>query len=299
MKGFFQGFLKESFFRLVFGIRKEWRTFLAVTAGDVLIAFAMVVFVMPNRFPDLGVAGLSVLSNYIWGISPAWVLLTANGALMAWAWRELSPRFVIWTGYSVSLIAFLVKVFEFIPQLNLEDKFMAAVLAGVIKGLGTGIIFRAGGSTGGIDIPGMALRKRYGIEMGQFSICVNTLILGFSAFIVGIQASIYGVVALYVYGIVVDNTSRSFDRRKQVFIITNYPHEISEFITKDLGRGVTLLQGEGGFSGQERTVLLALLEPRQMVTLKHFLAAKDPKAFMSVNDASEVLGKGFKSWENL
>ncbi len=263
------------------------------------MALAVVIFIMPNRFPDLGVSGLAVLSNYVWGISPSWVILIGNAILMLWAWRELSPRFVIWTLFSIILFSFLIKVFEFIPFLNLNDKFMAAVVSGVIKGFGAGLILRMGASTGGLDIPGMALRKRYGIEMGQFSISCNSVILLLSAFVVGIQSTIYGVVALYIYGIVLDNTTRSFDRRKQVFVITNHPHEVSGFITGSLHRGVTLLHGEGGFSGKERIVLLALLEPRQVVALKRFLAENDPHAFMSINEASEVVGKGFKSWKSL
>lgn len=291
--------LKKTLFHLGSALRSEWQTFAAVIVGNVLMALAVVIFIMPNRFPDLGVSGLAVLSNYVWGISPSWVILIGNAILMLWAWRELSPRFVIWTLFSIILFSFLIKVFEFIPFLNLNDKFMAAVVSGVIKGFGAGLILRMGASTGGLDIPGMALRKRYGIEMGQFSISCNSVILLLSAFVVGIQSTIYGVVALYIYGIVLDNTTRSFDRRKQVFVITNHPHEVSGFITGSLHRGVTLLHGEGGFSGKERIVLLALLEPRQVVALKRFLAENDPHAFMSINEASEVVGKGFKSWKSL
>lgn len=295
----FFSLLKKTLFHLGSALRSEWQTFAAVIVGNVLMALAVVIFIMPNRFPDLGVSGLAVLSNYVWGISPSWVILIGNAILMLWAWRELSPRFVIWTLFSIILFSFLIKVFEFIPSLNLNDKFMAAVVSGVIKGFGAGLILRMGASTGGLDIPGMALRKRYGIEMGQFSISCNSVILLLSAFVVGIQSTIYGVVALYIYGIVLDNTTRSFDRRKQVFVITNHPHEVSGFITGSLHRGVTLLHGEGGFSGKERIVLLALLEPRQVVALKRFLAENDPHAFMSINEASEVVGKGFKSWKSL
>lgn len=295
----FFSLLKKTLFHLGSALRSEWQTFAAVIVGNVLMALAVVIFIMPNRFPDLGVSGLAVLSNYVWGISPSWVILIGNAILMFWAWRELSPRFVIWTLFSIILFSFLIKVFEFIPFLNLNDKFMAAVVSGVIKGFGAGLILRMGASTGGLDIPGMALRKRYGIEMGQFSISCNSVILLLSAFVVGIQSTIYGVVALYIYGIVLDNTTRSFDRRKQVFVITNHPHEVSGFITGSLHRGVTLLHGEGGFSGKERIVLLALLEPRQVVALKRFLAENDPHAFMSINEASEVVGKGFKSWKSL
>jgi uncharacterized membrane-anchored protein YitT (DUF2179 family) len=145
----------------------------------------------------------------------------------------------------------------------------------------------------------MALRKRYGIEMGQFSIYINMGILALSFFVVGLESAIYGAVGLYVFGIVLDNTTRSFDRRKQAFIITHIPDEVSAYINLTLHRGVTRLDGMGGYSKQPRPVLLTLLEPRQAMQLKKFLAENDPTAFMSVVEASEVLGKGFKSWKSL
>ena len=285
-----------NFFREVKG---EWKAFLAVTAGVTIQAMAVVLFVLPNRFPDLGVSGIAVLSNYVFGISPAWVILISNALLMAWAWKELSPRFVLWTAWAVVLFSLLLKAFEFVPVPLIGDKFMAAMVSGVIRGLGAGIVFRVGGSTGGLDIPGMALRKRYGIEMGQFSIYINLGILVLSFFVIGLEAAIYGAVGLYVFGIVLDNTTRAFDRRKQALIITNIPDEVSAYINLTLRRGVTRLDGIGGYSKQPRPVLITLLEPRQAISLKKFLAENDPNAFMSMTDAAEVLGKGFKSWKSL
>lgn len=285
--------------RVLREIRGEWKSFLAITAGVTVQAVAVTLFVLPNRFPDLGVSGIAVLGHYVFGISPAWVILGINLLLMIWAWRELSPRFVMWTMWAVLLFSVLLKAFEYVPVPVIGDKFMAAVVSGVVRGLGAGLIFRVGGSTGGLDIPGVALRRRYGIEMGQFSIYINTGLLSLSFFVVGLESAIYGAVALYVYGIVVDNSIRSFDRRKQVFIITNIPERVSEYINISLQRGTTRFEGVGGYSGQKRPVLMTLLEPRQVVALKKYLAVNDPKAFMSVSVASEVLGKGFKSWKSL
>ncbi len=285
--------------RVLSEIRDEWKAFLAVTIGVSIQAVAVVLFVLPNRFPDLGVSGIAVLSNYVFGISPSWVILILNALLMIWAWRELSPRFVMWTMWAVLLFSLLLKLFEFVPVPVIGDKFLAAMVSGVLRGLGAGLVFRVGGSTGGLDIPGVALRTRYGIEMGQFSIYINMGLLGLSFFVVGLDAAIYGAVGLYVFGIVVDNTTRSFDRRKQVFIITNIPEEVSAYINLSLHRGTTRFEGVGGYSKQKRPVLMTLLEPRQVIPLKRFLAENDPKAFMSVSDASEVVGKGFKSWKSL
>ena len=152
---------------------------------------------------------------------------------------------------------------------------------------------------GGIDIIAVALRKRYGIEIGSFSVAINLIILGLSLGIVGLHSTIYGVVALYVYGVIIDNTMHSFDKRKQAFIVTNIPKEVSYYIIHTFNRGATLLHGEGAFSGQERFVVMTLLDKRQVAALKDYLKRNDPDAFVSICDAAEVLGKGFKSWKSL
>ena len=131
------------------------------------------------------------------------------------------------------------------------------------------------------------------------SASTSTCYLLLSFFIVGFEAVVYGVVGLYVYGIVVDNIMRSFDRRKQVLIVSSEPRKVSDFITHSIGRGVTFLRGEGGYTGEDRLLLLSFLEPRQVIFLKKFLSDADPKAFMAISDASEVLGKGFKNWKAL
>ena len=159
-------------------------------------------------------------------------------------------------------------------------------------------MFNVGGSGGGTDILAAALRRRYGLEVGRFNMFINFFILGLSIGVVGLEAVVYGAVGLYVNAITVDNVTRNFDKRKQAIIITNIPDEVSKFINS-LHKGVTRLEGKGGFTGQTRPVLITLLNPRQVILLKHFLKEHDEKAFVSISDASEVLGKGFKSWRSL
>ena len=159
-------------------------------------------------------------------------------------------------------------------------------------------MFNVGGSGGGTDILGAALRRRYGIEIGRFTMFINFFILGLSIGVVGLEAVVYGAVGLYVNGITLDNVTRSFDKRKQAIIITNIPDEVSKYINS-MHKGVTRLEGKGGYTGQTRPVLITLLEPRQVVYLKRFLKEKDENAFVSIVDAAEVLGRGFKSWRSL
>ncbi|MCL1875191.1 MAG: YitT family protein [Synergistaceae bacterium] len=280
-------------------MRNEWKIFTAVTIGLIINAIAVSYFTIPYRFPDLGVSGLAVLSNYMFGISPAWFIFFGNLTLFAWGWKSLSPRFIIFSSYYVILFSILLPIFSTIKITLPDDRFLAAVISGVLKGISGAFVLHVGGSTGGTDIIAVALRKRYGIEIGSFSVIINLIILGLSLGIVGLHSTIYGVVALYIYGVVIDNTTHSFDRRKQLFIITDNPQNVSAYINNTFNRGATLLHGEGAFTGQDRPIVMTLLDQRQVALLKDYLRQNDTQAFVSICDASEVLGKGFKSWKSL
>ncbi|HCR38298.1 MAG TPA: YitT family protein [Synergistaceae bacterium] len=290
---------RKTILRALSATRKELPTFALMTFGTSIVAFGIMSLTIPYRLPDSGVSGIAVLSNYAFGISPAWVVGVANIILLAWGMKELSVRFVGWTVYAVVLLTALLKLFEGIPYPHLDELLLVAILAGVVKGLGGGLVLRSGSSLGGTDILVVALRKRYGMEVGRFTFYINLVILGVSVFIVGLEGAIYGLVSIFVNGLVLDNVLRSFDRRRQVFVISNRPKEIADFIIRELHRGVTILHGEGGFTHEERSALLCVLTPRQTMDLKRFLSVNDPKAFMIVSDASEVLGRGFKSWTAL
>ena len=278
--------------------KREWRTFSAIICSNVIFAFAVNYFTLPYRFPDLGVSGLAVLSNYVFGISPSWIIFSGNLLLILWGRKSLNLRFLLITLSSIIVFSLFIPIFKNVP-LNLpQDKFMATVITGLLKGLAIGMLFNVGGSSGGLDIVAMVMRRRHGIEVGQFSIFINLFILALSIGVVGLESVVYGAVGLYIFGVTLDSFTRNFDKRKQAIIITNIPEEVCIFITSK-GKGVTRLEGKGAYTGQTRPVLISLLEPRQVVQLKQFLQERDPQAFVSICDATEVLGRGFKSWKSL
>ena len=295
MKKFFNSFI----FHAKILIKDEWKAVLTILIASTIQAFAVNYFTLHYRFPDLGISGIAVLTNYMFGISPNWVILTGNILLVLWAHKDLNAKFLGLTLLAITTFSTMLEVFNKIPLDNLpDDKFMATVIVGLLKGSAGGLMINTGGSGGGTDILGVALRRRHGIEIGRFTIIINFVILGLSIGVIGLESVVYGAVGLYINGIAVDSVNHNFDKRKQAIIITNIPDEVSKFINS-LGKGVTRLEGRGGYTGQERPVLITLLAPRHVVMLKKFLKEKDEKAFVSICDASEVLGKGFKSWRSL
>ncbi|HPJ26179.1 MAG TPA: YitT family protein [Synergistaceae bacterium] len=286
-------------FRSYLWARSNWWDLSIISLGTLMVSLSYVLLIIPHTFPASGVNGVAVLTTYIWGISPAWVIGIGNGALLLWAWRELSPSFVVKTAFSVALMTVLLKVLLVVPVPLIKDPLLIVIFAGLINGMGSGLVFRAEACMGGTDVIAMVLRKRYGIDLGIYSFLLSSSVLLLAVFVVGIEKTLYGGLLLYITGLMVDNTLRSFDRRKQILLITRYPDEISSFILKELHRGVTRLNGEGGFSKQPRPVLLTYLSQGQVVRLRRFVLSMDSNAFMAVSDASEVRGQGFKSWKGL
>ncbi|MBQ6776394.1 MAG: YitT family protein [Synergistaceae bacterium] len=293
-----KNFLRSFVYHTAKIFKEEWKAVLIVMIASSIQAFAVNYFTLHYRFPDLGVSGIAVLTNYMFGISPNWVILTGNILLVLWAHKDLNVRFLALTVIAIMTFSTGLSVFARFPLPLPEDKFMATVIVGLLKGSAGGLLFNVGGSGGGTDIIAVAMRRRYGLEVGRFSIFINFFILALSIGVIGLESVVYGAVGLYVNGITVDSVTRTFDKRKQAIIITNIPDEVSKFINS-LGKGVTRLEGKGGYTGQERPVLITLLEPRHVVMLKRFLKERDERAFVSICDASEVLGKGFKSWRSL
>lgn len=280
-------------------VLSEWSTFLISTIGSLLYAIGVIGFTLPYRFPDAGVMGIAIILKYTIGLAPSISSLAANVVLLAWGGRELSKRFVAWTIYNVLLISFLLEALSFVKFPVVNDMFLVAIAGGIIKGVGGGLIFRTGVSGGGLDIVIAVLRKRYGIEVGRYSFYINMVILGVSMGIVGLEKMLYGFVASYVSGQTMDSVLSSFDKRRLVLIMAKDTKPVVRYISDELHRGSTVLYGEGGFSGEERPTIMCLLTPRQTMVLKRYLAKNQPRSFMVVSEASEVLGNGFKHWKHI
>jgi uncharacterized membrane-anchored protein YitT (DUF2179 family) len=190
----------------------------------------------------------------------------------------------------------MMKLMAHVPSPDTDQKLLIALIGGAIKGYGGGLVFHMGASMGGLDIISLYAQKKYGVEVGKFGFYVNMMIIGASLFVVGTENAMLGLVGVFASGAMTDATMSSFDRRRLVLVITKDPAPVLDFVMSKLGRGATLIDSRGGYSGDERPTVMCLLSRRQSVDLKRFIGENQPSAFMVVSEASEVVGKGFKSW---
>ena len=245
-------------------LREEWATLLSTTVGTALVCFAIVALVVPYKFAGAGVTGIALITSYLWGISPAWFITVGNALLLLWGWRFLSTRFALWTLYVTVLTSLMVPFFEWFRYPVIENTLLAAILSGVVSGVGFGMLFRVDACSGGTDVVVMVAKKRWGVDVGAMSFYINIV--------------------------------RSFHRRTQILVISTRHREIAGFIMTELERSATLIPATGAYRGASVEMLLVVLPRRQVPPLKRFIASVDPTAFVILSEVSEVVGEGFKSW---
>lgn len=277
-------------------VRHEGSTFVSVTLGTIITCFAVVALTVPYKFAGCGVTGIALITTYVWGISPVWVITASNVLLLLWGWRALSLRFALWTAYVSALTSLIMPLFERFHYPMMHNTVLAAIFCGMVGGLGYGMMFRVGASSGGTDVVVMVARKRWNTEVGQFSFYVNMIILIMNVFVLDFEQLMLGVLVLYVETLMIDNVVRSFNRRIQVTVVSGQSAIIKDYVLKDLERSATVIPARGAFTGTACEMLIIVLNRRQVALLRQFIAGIDPRAFVVFSDVSEVVGEGFHRW---
>ncbi len=275
-------------------IKREAASFVGVTVGTLLVCFAIAALVEPYRFANTGLTGIALITNYLWGISPVWVLTAGNWLLLLCGWKALSPRFAVWTLYNSILTSVALPLFEMYHYPLIQNPILATLLGGAVAGLGMGILFREGASSGGMDVAAAVAKKRLGMDIGTASFIVNLMILASSLVAVDLERVLLGGLCLYVESVTLDSVLKSFDRRTQMTIISSRPGEISRFIMDSLDRTATLVSARGAYSRAPIEMMVVILTRRQSMDLRRFIYQVDPAAFVIMSDVTEVVGEGFK-----
>lgn len=262
-----------------------------IVTGSVIFVLGVHAVLIPQKLLSGGIVGVAVILHYLFpSVDVGLFYLVSNIPLMVLGWFSISRRFMGYTLFGMlffSLAASWLKV----PPVALSDPLLAAVLAGVWCGLGGGIVLRSLGSAGGLDILAVYLNARWGIRVGVTYMAANALILVVGGYFFGLEKALFSVVYVYAGSRVVDAVLVGFNRRKMVLIMTSKVQETADFILHHIHRGVTFLKGTGGYSGEDRDVILTVTTLTELPKLKEAIFRLDPQSFVIINDTLEVLGK--------
>lgn len=278
-------FTKDNFIDLFF-----------IILGSTISSIGVNMFLTHAKLLSGGVTGIALILQYLFKFEAGYVILALNIPLFILSAFKLSKKFTIYS--AIGTMAFSIGLILTHPIsniLNINDNLLYCLYGGVVNGIGFGIVFVHHGSTGGFDIVSMMIRRRYtNLNIGKISFSINLVIVTISAFIFGLPNALYTLIAMYITSFVLDNVVKGINKSKSVIIITEKEEEIAACIMKELHRGVTYLYGEGAYTKEGRKILLCVVPLAQLPELKNIVTYRDNKAFISIADASEIVGKGFK-----
>ncbi len=264
---------------------------LLITVGCFLCAAAIKGILIPKEFLAGGVTGLSLLTHYVLPSLPVGVIyFILNIPLFFIGWMFVGRRF-FW--YSIAgVVIFSASMFLPYPLIPINDMILAALTAGIVTGVGSGIILRSLGSAGGLDILSVVLFKKFSIRPGTFVLAFNALLMTGAAFRIPLEMIIYTLIFMYVTSYSVNMIVTGLSQRKAVMIISPQWRAISDEIMKGMQRGVTVVRGEGGYTGKEVQILYSVITFSELSRFKQMIRNIDPQAFVVVTETLEVMGRG-------
>ncbi|CEI83732.1 membrane protein [Oceanobacillus oncorhynchi subsp. incaldanensis] len=272
-----------------------------ILIGAAIFSFGLVHFNMQHNLGEGGFTGITLLLFFLWDIDPAISNIVLNIPVFFIGWKILGRNAFVYTmvgTLSVSLFLWIFQIYQI--QIGLEDDMtLVALFAGVFIGIGLGIIFRFGGTTGGVDIIARIINKFTSWSIGKAMFVFDFLVIITSILtFLELSEGMYTLLAVFVGARVIDFIQEGAYAAKGAFIISNQSEEIAEQIMEKMERGVTILNGQGSFSKEKRNVLYCVVARNEIVRMKNIINQTDPSAFVSMTTVHEVMGEGFTLDEN-
>lgn len=279
--------------------RKWFISYSLIIIGAFTLATSFVLFITPYKIIPGGVYGISIVLHYLFGTPVGLVALCFDIPLTLIGIRFLGPRFGMKTVVGFSLTALFNDTLTFFwgfEPLVQGDALLSSIFGGVLAGVGLGLIFKSKATSGGSDIVAMILAKYTRLPLGMLMIYVDSAIV-----LIGLlvfqdwKIPLYSWIVIFITGKVIDVVLEGVSYDKSLFIISDKSEEIRDKIINNLDRGGTFIEGKGMFNNAEKRIIFTVVSRRELALLEEYIHEIDPKAFLTVTDATEILGEGFKS----
>ncbi|MBR4549444.1 MAG: YitT family protein [Oscillospiraceae bacterium] len=272
------------------------RDMLFVLVGSMLTALAIAVFTVPNDIAPGGVSGMATALAYITPIRVGVWTLLLNVPLLLAAWRLQGPRPLAMTLIATVLLSFFIDFLDDLLPGYTNNPLLAAVFGGVLSGLGVGILFLRGISTGGTDLAALLLKRLFpNVPSGTLLLIVDSAVVAFAVCIFrDIEVALYSAITIWVSSKVIDALTQGVDYAKVIYIITDRGEEVSGTLNRYTDRGTTLLPAQGGYTGSDKQMVITVTRRSVLAQTLRLIRETDPRAFTFVMNSTEVHGEGFK-----
>jgi uncharacterized membrane-anchored protein YitT (DUF2179 family) len=260
-----------------------------ISFGSALCAVSVNGILIPHEFLNAGFVGLALAIHYFFPPLPvAWIYFLLNIPVFAVGWKIVGRRFFL---YSLAGMIIFSSAIQWIHvSVPVQDKMLSALLAGIISGIGSGVVLRSLGSGGGLDILSVIIFQRFSIRLGSTSLAFNAILLTGGALLFTLERALYTLVFVFVSSYMLNVVVTGLSQRKMVYIISPKWKEISEEIMHEIERGLTIIEGKGGYTGRDEQIIYTVITFRELVELKKMIRRLDPSAFVVVTDTLEVMG---------
>lgn len=271
--------------------------FLMIALGCAFYGYGLVNVNIVNNLAEGGVTGVTLIIRYWLHIDPAYTTVLINVPLILIGYRYLGKKSLLYTVYGTLSLSFFIWLWQRVSlpvNLNVQhDMFLAGILAGFFGGLGSGLVYRFGGTTGGTDVVARILEKQKGISMGKTLLSLDVLVLTLSLSYLNLRQMMYTLLASYVFSKIVDFIQEGSYSARGLIIISPKNDEIANELMRQLDRGVSFIKAEGGYSGQDKKAIYSVISSTELTIAKRIIETIDSSAFISIIDVNEVLGEGF------
>lgn len=272
--------------------KKTVKEYIIIVLGCLITALSFNLFFIPGQIAPGGLSGLGTVIYYLIGIPVGVVTLVLNIPLFLISIKQLGGAFGVRTLVATLLLSLFIDLVK-VPAMT-TDPLLASIYGGVLMGAGLGIIFRMNATTGGTDLFAKLIHRYFPtISVAWVLFFIDFLVVIAAAIVFGPNQALYAVVALAITAKVIDLVQEGLNAAKAIIIISNRSEQIADKIMKDLDRGVTLLNGKGAFTGENKNVILCVVNRMQIPKIKNLIYEIDSRAFAIVYDVKEVLGEGF------
>jgi uncharacterized membrane-anchored protein YitT (DUF2179 family) len=271
-----------------------WSRGLLITLGTGLIALGVNLFQVPFRIVDGGVSGVGVLLLHTLGVPVSVTVVALNLPILALGLRAHGYRFIARTFLGIVTLAGWVQLTSGLPSPT-RDPLLAALYAGLLNGLGSGLVLRAGGSTGGSDTLARSLQRWFPWPVGSTLLWTDIAVIGSAGLLFGAERALYGALSLFVGTRVIDFLLEGARSAIAAWIVTDEAEPVARAVLEKLERGVTRMEVEGAYTGRSHALLLVVVAREEVGELRRLVHQLDPRAFMALGEVSEVLGEGFRA----
>lgn len=266
---------------------------LGMLIGAAFVSIGLEIFLVPNNIIDGGIVGISIILSHLTGFTLGIFLFLLNLPFLLVGYKQIGKTFALSTLFGVSMMSVGTALLHDIPVLT-EDLLLASVFGGIILGVGVGLVIRNGGSLDGTEIIAILFNKKSPFSVGEIVMFFNLFILGSAGFVFGWDRAMYSLIAYYIAFKMIDITIEGFEESKSVWIISDFHQEVGDALQARLGRGVTYLSGEGGYSGDDKKVIFCVITRLEQAKLKSIVEEIDPTAFLAIGNIHDIKGGRFK-----